>query len=244
MRRWWGPYMDVSLETEQWQTSVVYHSTSPEWNEKHDFLAAWSQAVLTDSRAFHISRRSTYRGLIDLIDACWSCATPHLHTFATFATRPEYALWCDLPKPSLFCRSSTSAKRLESGCATASRCFYAMSLAIKLASLRALGWEVGGRWQKASYQPMSEIQPFTVETWSTAEQVLNLFLSLGHCSCAAHSCGRPCRLFLIGLPTQYHTPTTVKFEHIPHSYKAIPKWSDWTGSQPGLCQITRIQNFS
>ena len=45
MRRWWGPYMDLSLETEQWQTSVVYHSTSPEWNEKHDFLAAWSQAV-------------------------------------------------------------------------------------------------------------------------------------------------------------------------------------------------------
>lgn len=33
-----SPYMDVSLETEQWQTSVVYHSTSPEWNEKHDFL--------------------------------------------------------------------------------------------------------------------------------------------------------------------------------------------------------------
>jgi uncharacterized protein YjhX (UPF0386 family) len=77
-----------------------------------------------------------------------------------------------------------------------------MSLAIKLASLRALGWEIGGRWQKTSYQTTSEIQPFTVETWSTAEQVLNLFLSLGHCSCAAHSCGRPCRLFLIGLPTQ------------------------------------------
>eukprot|EP00435_Cladocopium_sp_Y103_P008713 s2755_g2.t1 len=33
-----SPFMDLSLETEQWQTSVVYHSTSPEWNEKHDFL--------------------------------------------------------------------------------------------------------------------------------------------------------------------------------------------------------------
>eukprot|EP00434_Breviolum_minutum_P012824 symbB.v1.2.011304.t1/scaffold755.1/size165019/2 len=33
-----SPYMYVSLETEEWQTSVVYHSTSPQWNQKHDFL--------------------------------------------------------------------------------------------------------------------------------------------------------------------------------------------------------------
>ena len=166
MRRWWGPYMDVSLETEQWQTSVVYHSTSPEWNEKHDFLAAWSQDVASCS---HRLTCLSHFWRIDLSRAdrpYWCVWILCNATFATFATRPEYAPWCDLRKSSLFCRSSTSAKRLESGCATASHCFYAMSLAIKLASLRALGWEVGGRWQKASYQPTSDIQPFTVETWS------------------------------------------------------------------------------
>ncbi len=41
-----GPYMYVSLETEEWETSVVYHSTSPQWNQKHDFLVAWFKLVM------------------------------------------------------------------------------------------------------------------------------------------------------------------------------------------------------
>ncbi|CAK8994035.1 unnamed protein product [Durusdinium trenchii] len=33
-----SPYMSLSLSPELWQTSVVFHSTNPQWNEKRDFL--------------------------------------------------------------------------------------------------------------------------------------------------------------------------------------------------------------
>ena len=31
--------MSLSLAGEEWQSSVVFHSTSPEWDEMHEFLA-------------------------------------------------------------------------------------------------------------------------------------------------------------------------------------------------------------
>ncbi|CAJ1406791.1 unnamed protein product, partial [Effrenium voratum] len=33
-----SPYMSLSLAGEEWQSSVVFHSTSPEWDEMHEFL--------------------------------------------------------------------------------------------------------------------------------------------------------------------------------------------------------------
>ena len=33
-----SPYARISLSPETWETSVVLHSTSPEWKEKHEFL--------------------------------------------------------------------------------------------------------------------------------------------------------------------------------------------------------------